>query len=202
MTMKCGVKWSRIGRFVSCHLPGVRREEGRGGEVSPIIASYTRPARRKRIRPARVLAPLAQMDGGKPRWGREGRVADRSESSSRRSGFLSRGPTYNTKLTWLRPVVYTRTWLLLSTGCRVLEMSYFREWIGGIGGEREKKKKLKNEKRRRENIVSGYGRRKILSVTPHAHPSLLLLLPSPPPLSHGTAEQQGSKWAALLRGLR
>lgn len=52
--MKRGMKWSRIGRFVSCHLPGVW--SGEDGEV-PLSSAVSRTRGEKESIGARVGTP-------------------------------------------------------------------------------------------------------------------------------------------------
>lgn len=108
MTMKRGMKWSRIGRFVSCHLPGVW--SGEDGEV-PLSSAVSRTRGEKESIGARVGTPRRGGNHG-------GGGVDRSKSSS---GDPLARPTYNIKLTGRR-VVYT---LSRGRGCCYRQVAAF-----------------------------------------------------------------------------
>lgn len=72
MTMKRGMKWSRIGRFVSCHLPGVW--SGEDGEV-PLSSAVSRTRGEKESIGARVGTPRRGGNHGGGGWIGQNRVA-------------------------------------------------------------------------------------------------------------------------------
>lgn len=81
MTMKRGMKWSRIGRFVSCHLPGVW--SGEDGEV-PLSSAVSRTRGEKESIGARVGTP--RRGGRRETTGEGGWIGQ-----NRVAAILSRG---------------------------------------------------------------------------------------------------------------